>query len=300
MGLGPGRLVAVTGLVAALDVGGTKVAGALLDGTGICHRVRRSTAGPPGAADPGSHAVRAVADELASRAAAPVLAVGTGWCEYVLDGQLTSNEVLAWSRQPASWLPEVFGVVPVVVESDVRCGLLAEVELGAARGRRSAAFVSWGTGISSALLIEGRLWPGSGGRAIALGELPAAGGHRLESYASGAAMAARWTACAGPTVGPGRVLDAATDGHPGALLIADTAGAALAEAIVALVHLVDPGLVVVGGGLGASDTVARRSLVTRWRELGRPAELVCSALGADGPLLGAALAAGWRPDTAVR
>ena len=43
----------------------------------------------------------------------------------------------------------------VVVESDVRCGLLAERRVGAARDLDSAVFVSWGTGLSSAVLVGG-------------------------------------------------------------------------------------------------------------------------------------------------
>ena len=289
----------MTGLVAALDVGGTKLLGALLDDTGIRHRVQRPTPGPPGAGDPGSAGLRALVADLAGLADEPVLAVGSGWCEYVDGGRLTSREVLAWTEQPADWLPRVLPGARVVVESDVRCGLLAESLLGATRGLDSAAFVSWGTGISSALLINGRPWGGARGRAIALGELPVApAGCRLEPYASGAGMAARWSrsgAAGGQGGGARQVLLAAAADDPVAARIATTAGAAVADGLNLLSRLVDPQRIVLGGGLGSADSVARRAVADRWAALGAPAELVWSTVGPDGPLLGAAVAAGWRP-----
>ncbi len=295
------------GLTVALDVGGTKLVGALLDVGGVRHRLERATPGPPGAADPRSTSLRALAAELAELARTdaasagpdsrgePVTAVGIGCCEYVTDNRLTSREVLAWTEQPTAWLPTVFPGARVVVESDVRCGLLAERRLGAVAGVDSAVFVSWGTGLSSALLLDGRIWPGSRGRAIALGELPGPLGLNLEQFASGAGMAARWGAASGR---PGRdtraLLAAAEHRETTALAIAATAGQALADALAAVVRLLEPERIVLGGGLGCADTAARRAVLRQWERLGSPAELVVAGLGPDGPLLGAGLAAGWR------
>lgn len=283
----------MSGLTVALDVGGTKLVGALLDADGVRHRLERLTPGPAGAGDPGSSALRALVGELA-QLAGPVTAVGIGWCEYVTENRLTSREVLDWTDQPEDWLPTVFPGARVRVESDVRCGLLAERRLGAVREVDSAVFVSWGTGLSSALLLDGRIWSGSRGRAIALGELPGPLGLNLEQFASGAGMAARWGAASGR---PGRdtraLLAAAEHRETTALAIAATAGQALADALAAVVHLLDPERIVLGGGLGCADTAARRALLRQWERLGAPAELVVAELGPDGPLLGAGLAAGW-------
>ena len=223
-------------------------------------------------------------------------AVGLGCCEYVDGGRLTSAEVLAWTEQPADWLPTVFPRAAVVVESDVRCGLLAERRLGAARD----------VGVGRLRLLGYRVcrprccWtggsgPGSRGRAIALGELPGPLGLNLEGFVSGAGMAARWASATGRTGRDARALLAAADSRePTAQAIAATAGQALAEALSGVVHLLDPARIVLGGGLGCADTVARRALIRHWSRLGTPAELVIAELGPDGPLLGAGLAAGWR------
>ena len=58
----------MSGLTVAIDVGGTKLVGALLDAGGIRHRVERPTPGPPGAADPGSSGLRRLAADLAALA----------------------------------------------------------------------------------------------------------------------------------------------------------------------------------------------------------------------------------------
>jgi glucokinase len=293
----------VPGLTVAIDVGGTTLVGAVLDPGGVRRRVERPTPGPPGAADPGSLALRGLAAELAELAGSgestgrgeQVVAVGLGCCEYVADGRLTSAEVLAWTEQPADWLPELFPGAGVVVESDVRCGLLAERRLGAVRDVESAVFVSWGTGLSSAMLLDGRIWPGARGRAIALGELPAPLGLNLEEFVSGAGMAARWGSATGRTGRDARQLLTIADSRrePTAQAIAATAGQALAEALSGVARLVDPARIVLGGGLGCADTVARRALMRHWTRLGTPTELVVAELGPDGPLLGAGLAAGW-------
>lgn len=290
-------------LTVAFDVGGTKIVGALLDDAGVRHRVERPTPGPAGAADPGSQSWRGVAADLGRLADGPVGRVGVGVCEYVHDGRLTSREVLAWDEQPADWLAADWPAAHVVVESDVRCGLLAEHRWGAARDVSSAAFVSWGTGLSSALLIGGRSWPGQRGRAIALGELPvrAAGAGSLEAYASGAGIARRYADRTRTDVGGAReVLARADEGDPAAVEVASSAGVALAHGLADLVHLVDPELVVLGGGLGSADTQAGRAVRDAWHELGAPVPLVVAQLGAEGPLIGAATAAGWSGRPSVR
>jgi glucokinase len=282
-------------VIGAFDVGGTKVAAALFDEDGMVWRSTQATRGPATARDPGSRVLRALAEELAGQAAGPVTAVGVGFCEYVDRGRLTSREVIAWDEQPADWLASVFPDAAVRVESDVRCGLLAELANGTA-GEGSVLFVSWGTGLSSALAIGGQVWSGARGRAIALGELAVLGAASLEAYASGDGMAARYARLTGAVGTTARqIMEAADAGDETAALVADSAGASLADALAGLVHVLDPEVVVLGGGLGAAvDSRASRALRSRWAARHLDTELVPAALGADGPLIGAALVGGWR------
>ncbi len=205
------------------------------------------------------------------------MGLGVGMPEYVSrSGLLTSSEVLDWTTQPAALLSDLYPGVPVVVESDVRCGALAEWRLGAGRSYDGLFYVSLGTGLSSTLIADGRLLAGHRGEAIALGELsvpasihPSWQGN-LESFASGAGLAAR----AGDLTSAGQALG---------LVLAD------------VVALLDPPLVVLGGGLGTAATPLWEALRDTYRgqTSRRPnaPPIIQATLGPDAGLIGAALAA---------
>jgi glucokinase len=285
-----------------LDVGGTKVAGGLVDAAGaVVERVvRPSVVG--GAADPASRVTLMVARELLARAVVAgcrVDGIGAGFPEYVdPDGRLTSHEVLAWTDQPADLLARL---APATVESDVRCGALAEALLGAGRGVREVLYLSVGTGLSYALVIDGRPRQGRRGEAIAFGELEVAaeltGGApvTLEEGVSGGALGRQWAAMGGdPTAGAREAVSAAADGDRRAIALVARAGEALGAGIATMARLLDPDLIVLGGGLARAGGVWRAALEDRYARgtASRPGlpQIVDAALGADAGMVGAALA----------
>ena len=172
---------------------------------------------------------------------------------------------------------------PAVVESDVRAAAVAEAHFGGGRGVDDLLFVIVGTGISCCLVLGGRAYAGAHGNAICFGAPP------VEDAASGLALAA----AGGRERAEDVLADPALDG------VVEAAAAALGAGLAWLVNALDPGMVVIGGGLG---------LVDRYRELavagdaaddlraqlarraGRPAQL-----GADAGVIGAALAASREP-----
>lgn len=225
-------------------------------------------------------------------------AVGIGVPEYVdANGLLRSRDVIAWDRQPG----DVFSDLGrVVVESDVRCGALAEARVGAGVGLDSMLYASIGTGISSALVIGGELWRGHRGEAIALGELPVdraldrGSATTLEEFASGAAIARRYSRTTGDLVtGAREVIMRADRGDTRAATIVDSAAHAIGAALAWAVHLIDPERIVLGGGLGSSGgrwaDLARRSYVERSRP--ESPDIRVADLGADSGVVGAGLAA---------
>ncbi|MET0417465.1 MAG: ROK family protein, partial [Actinoplanes sp.] len=215
---------------AAVDVGGTKIVGALFGDGGITARLELPTPVVDGRADPGAVLTRRVADHLVRSASGGLQGVGVSVCEYVDAGRVTSREVLGWPPGQG-WLDEAFGVDHVVVESDARCGARAEMAHGELRGAVSGYAVSWGTGISGCLVVDGRIVEGAHGRAIALGEL-VVDGARLESFASGDAMAQRYGRATGTTVEGARdVLGRAASGDEAAQQVVTSAGAAVADAL---------------------------------------------------------------------
>jgi len=207
-------------------------------------------------------------------------------------GVLSSALVIAWQEQPS----HLFATIgPTVVQSDVRCGALAEATLGAGQGISSMLYVSVGTGISCALVLDGQLWAGHRGEAIALGELPvdrwvdADSTATLEGFASGCGITDRY----GQGLGAREVLARAATGDARASDIVDSAAAALGAGLAWAVSLVDPELIVLGGGLGSSGGRWLEQVRKRYERLVRPGApaLNVAELGADSGVIGAALAA---------
>lgn len=288
-----------------LDVGGTKVAGGLVSDTGRLLLVRERSSRVGGARDPGLVVTMGLARALMAEAAVGGLTVdgiGAGFPEYVdREGHLTSHEVLSWTEQPAEMLAEL---APVTVESDVRCAALGEGAQGVARGLTSFAFVIVGTGLSYALVEDGRVRHGARGEAIALGELEVsrrvdeASSLRLERYASGDGIRERYEALTGQeAAGAADVFRLASSGDQDAAFIVRSAGLALGEGLATLARLLDPGAVVVGGGVAAARGVWRVALESAYAaRLARPAPppILWAELGPEAGIIGAALVHRWR------
>ncbi len=298
-----------------VDVGGTKIAGGLVDDTGAVSHYRVVPTPHASLGDPGLTATMALIEGLLEQARCdrcPPTGVGVGFPEFVTtEGELLSREVIDWRRQPRDQL-EAFGL-PVAVESDVRAAGTAETILGAGSNDGSCAYVSVGTGISYCLVEHGVPRPGASGGAIALGELEVATSTdrddeawTLERFASGAGLAARYRTATGTTVtGAAAIAEAAEHGDADAARMLADAGDALGAGIATLVHLLDPGSVVLGGGLSlAGGTYIERCVSGLERRLmarGVPRSLPVrlAALGAEAGVVGAALACFRRCDVTV-
>jgi glucokinase len=294
----------VTRTVLAVDVGGTKLSAALVT-PDLQVTFAEEVPTPRGEAgcDPGLVELVRVVERLIGRAAASgaaVEAIGLGFPEYTTGDRLTSREVFAWEVQPAVLFAGAG--VPVAVESDVRCAARAEAHARQVGG--TLLYASWGTGISSAVVIGMRCLTGRRGEAIALGELdvPAAVDPEwtgnLESFASGRGVERRYADAVAGTDGGGDDLDCrritalAADGHPAALGVVSSAATAMARGLRACIGLLDPDLVVLGGGIGSSGSLLPRlatdELTTLLRTRPDPVRVVPASLGARAGLLGAA------------
>ncbi|MFJ6215152.1 ROK family protein [Streptomyces sp. NPDC092296] len=298
--------------VAALDIGGTKIAAGLVapDGTLLHHRELPTPRTTGDLRDPGlagtAEAARTILAD-AARLGLTVTGLGAGFPEYVdADGRLTSREVLDWDTQPAALLTaHTPPGLPVAVDSDVRCGALGEARHGAGRHLPDFLYISLGTGLSSTLVINGRPLTGRRGEAIALGELevPASVDPHwhgtLEQYCSGRGIAQRHTTATGtPTPGAREVSHLAHSGDHTAAHILTTAGQALGTVLAHLVRLLDPTAIVLGGGLGTTSGPLHTALHTAYTHTTRsrpnPPPIHPPTLGPRAPLIGAAtLTASW-------
>ncbi len=217
-----------------------------------------------------------------------------------------------WRRVPLAGLLAERFAVPVCLGKDANVALLAEVAHGAARGCRHAIYLTLSTGIGAGILCDGRLLLGHSGLATEVGSmmlLVNGVARRLEMEAAGPALArqARDRLASGEE----SLLRAMSDGDPGrvdatmvgqaaqqgdrlALALVRRAGRLIGLGLTSLLHLFNPEVVVIGGGLsliGAPLLEPVRDAVRReviYEGYTRSLRIEAAALGADVSLIGAA------------
>lgn len=304
-------------LVAALDIGGTKIAGALVDGEGrIVARSLRPT--PSGDAD----RVRGALEEvLAELAAGPrwdgVRAVGVGSAGPVdaARGTVSPVNIPGWRDFPLTEaVREGTGGLPVTLVGDGVAMTAAEHWLGAARGRRGALCMVVSTGVGGGLVLDGRLHPGPTGNAGHIGHIsvdldgdpcPCGGRGCVERLASGPNIARRalergWRPGPDGDTSAAAVAAAAQAGDPVAVASFERAARALAAGIAATASLVEVETAVIGGGVARAGDVLFMPLRIALKEFAtldfvRDLDVVPATTGTDAGLVGAAAACRFAP-----
>ncbi|MGH2783655.1 MAG: ROK family glucokinase [Actinomycetota bacterium] len=302
-----------------VDVGGTKIAGAVVDGDGAI--VARRLV-PTESDEPTSivAAILKVTREL--KAAAPAAAaVGVGAAGLVdtKRGVILGAPNLAYRNVPVrDTLGDRLGL-PVVVDNDANVAALAEAIHGAGRGAGDQIMVTVGTGIGGGIIIGGHVYRGHYGVGAELGHIvidpdgPICGcGNRgcWEAVASGTALGrlarqrVEGGAGADLLASVGGDLDAITGelvgeaalaGSPFAKDVVAEIGRLLGIGFASIVNIFDPEVIVVGGGAAAGTGElllgpARESMLAHvlgisWRT---PVRIVPAALGNDAGVVGAA------------
>lgn len=211
---------------------------------------------------------------------------------------------LGWRDAPLRKLASERTGLPAAVDHDVRSGGLAESRVGAGRGASQFLFLPIGTGIASAIVLDGRTVSGAHGGAGEVGHLvvrpggpPCACGSAgcLEVYASGASIARRYRERNGTDLTAAEIAGLVGSGDPAASEVWSEAVDALADALAQVTILLDPGLVVIGGGVGdAGETLLAplRTAVASRLTFSQAPRLVRAELGDAAGSLGAALL-GW-------
>ena len=303
-----------TDLVAALDIGGTKIAGALVDGGGrIVVRAHR----PTPAQEDGDTVMRAVADVLDELAAAPlwsgVDAVGIGSAGPVdaSAGTVSPVNVPGWRGYPlVERVRAATGGLSVELIGDGVAITAAEHWQGAARGHDNALCMVVSTGVGGGLVLNGRLHPGPTGNAGHIGHIsvdldgdpcPCGGRGCVERIASGPNIARRalengWRPGPDGDASAVAVAAAARAGDPVAVASFERAARALAAGIAATATLVEIDIAVIGGGVGKAGDVLftpLRQALADYATLSfvRHLAVAPAQMGTDAGLVGAAAAA---------
>ncbi|CAL9368076.1 ROK family protein [Streptomyces sp. enrichment culture] len=303
-----------TALVAALDIGGTKIAGALVDGDGhILVRAQR----PTPAKEHGDTVMAAVREVLAELRATPLWArahaVGIGSAGPVdaSAGTVSPVNVPGWRDYPlVAGVREATGGLPVELIGDGVAITAAEHWQGAARGHDNALCMVVSTGVGGGLVLDGRLHPGPTGNAGHIGHIsvdldgdPCPCGSRgcVERIASGPNIARRaleagWRPGPDGDTSAAAVAAAARSGEPVAVASFARAARALAAGIAATATLVEIDIAVIGGGVGKAGDVLftpLRKALADYATLSFVQRLTVAParMGTDAGLVGAAAAA---------
>lgn len=297
--------------VVALDVGGTRIKAGIVDTGSQVRTERLVDTGRQDGPEAVTRRILAVVRELAAQARDGGLTpVGAGVVLPAIVDEATGNVIfsanIGWRDFPLGEYLARHGDLPAAIGHDVRAGGLAEAVLGAGQGEPDLLFLAIGTGISGAMILDGRAYAG-GGYAGEIGHMridpegePCGCGGRgcLETIASASAIARRY-ARRRINDGPLTAADVAAraaSGEPLAKGVWQGAVDALATALHAYASICAPTVVVLGGGLAEAGDVLleplRAGLYERLTFQRRP-RIVRARLGDRAGLLGAGLL-GWR------
>jgi len=198
--------------------------------------------------------------------------------------------------------------LPVVVENDANCAALGEFWRGRGRGAKSLFLFTLGTGIGGSFLIDGKVWHGANGIAGEIGHtVVMAGGPRcscgksgcLEALVSATAIVRDYREARGGRAGVAGtmtakgVVDLAKQGDRVAGAVVRRSARALGMGIANVFHLLNPEVILIGGGVSRAGAILIRPAIEEARSLVFPplrarVKVRRTALGDDAGILGAA------------
>ena len=310
------------GFAAGVDVGGTKIAAALVDATGRIRFRSRSNMVANGTASAGLKAVVSTVRKLMPDSAPSSLVRAIGICapDPLDPGTgivINPPNVPCWRNYPLVAEVERIFQMPVKLDNDANAAALAEATWGAGRPYRSVFYVGIGTGIGTGIIFDGRILHGASGAA---GE----GGHMgidlrgprcncgkrgcIEVFASGPAIAvrARKKLQASPNstllessggkvdaVTTELVARAAANGDRLALTVIDEVVEMLAYWLGNILDLIEPDVVIIGGGVALMLAPYLDGIHTRWQGAcinprAQVIPIILSSYGDDAGVIGAA------------
>ena len=296
-----------------LDVGGTKVAAALVDESGtIVVRTRHSTE---------SHDYQALVNGLVAAVEEACSDQTVGAVGLAIAGNVAADgsRVLFSPHLPLAGEPLKRDLEhrlqrTVIVENDANAAAWAEYRYGGfgvgagENGIDDVLMVALGTGLGAGLVLDGQLYRGSLGFAGEAGHMTVVRDGRVcpcgsrgcwERYASGTALLGAYLERGGDPERSGPdITAAAVSGDERARQAISDIGDWLGHGLASLVAVLDPGVMVIGGGvsqagdllLGPARESFRRSLTGAGRRPEPP--MVIAALGVDAGVIGAAALAG--------
>ncbi len=282
------------GVIIGVDLGGTTLAGGLVDAGGVVRNSRSVATDRLGRGEGVFQNLLEVVESLAAdarRRVHPILGIGVGAPGIIEADTGTIGEDI-------QNLPEFRGLalgrilrektgLPVVLDNDVNALTLGEWTFGQARGLRHVAMVAVGTSIGGGLILNGELVRGAGGYGGEIGHIPVdldgpdcVCGSRgcLRMFASGVDIArqardlfradhpsvlAELAGGEPDRIDAPMVFAAAVRGDPAAVSVVARAAQALGAGVATLINLCNPEIIVLGGGVMEAGEILVEP-VTRW------------------------------------
>ncbi len=272
--------------VVAIDVGGTKLAAGLVRDDGTL--VQREQV--PTALDVSGDVLFETLVDLVDRLdARDAVAVGVG-CGGPMDrgGEHVSPlNIPAWRAFPLRARLAAHTTLPVWVDNDAKALALGEGWRGAATGVADYLAMVVSTGVGGGIVLDGRLLEGAGGNAGHIGHVIVEPGGNLCGCGARGCLEAEASGSAIARITGARAADAPTE-------VRERVGTLVGRAVASVANLLDLGLAVVSGSvaLGYEEpffAAAQREVDAGCRlDFSQGTRIVPGALGADGPLVGAA------------
>lgn len=288
-----------------LDFGGTKLAVGLADESGRLLARRRAPTNGEGGPEAALATMRALVAEL-GQPGLDLAGVGVSFGGPVTPDRqrsLVSHHGPGWENYPLVDRIQANWPVPVEMDNDANAAALGEARFGAARGYRNVLYLTVSTGIGGGIVLDGHLYRGARGLAGEVGHTVVAPdgplcpcGKRgcVEALAAGPMIARAYAEKAGLSAPPTaeEVFQRAANDDPLARIVLDRAIDGLGLGIANAINLLDPDVVVIGGGVSnAGDAlfVPLRAAVHRYAEPSPPdaVRIVPAALGDAVGILGA-------------
>ncbi len=307
-----------------IDVGGTNVKIALVDGEGkIIYSNSVPTYAQMGYEYTVNNIKQAIRDLMkeTNTDAKEIEGIGfdfPGQVDYKTGVVKLAPNIPGWINVPIAQMIEEEFNIPTRIDNDVRCAALGELKFGAGKGCENFVCITVGTGIGSGLVINGQLVRGAANAAGEIGhiKLQMNGGPIcgcgdtgcLEAFASGPSIVAmaqeylkggkstkfREMAGADGEITPYIVAKAAEAGDPVAKRIFEIVGTYIGMGLVSVINLLNPEKVIIGGGVAAAGdllldpirkTIKERAMVVA----GNSVEIVPAELGNSAGVIGASM-----------
>ena len=294
--------------IAGIDIGGTRTRCALARKDKPHEVYRKSSVATP---QQGPSVVLDVVEDMIRDGLGvnePLCAVGCvapGMTDTQSGVVLEAANLNNWINVPLVAELERRFKVPAAIENDVNAAALAETRLSTSSEKSPVVYVTLSTGVAAGIVIDGKILRGANYCSGEIGSIIPAPeylnqdwqpGGCLEQLAGGVGLADQWAKMQGTsstTTSALEVFQAADAGNVKAVALINKATDYLAQAIVALVCVLDPEIVILGGSIGlARPSIAERMRQVLAESVPHAPPIQPSYLGEDAPLLGSLVLAG--------